>query len=245
MGLKKITVTVLSVMLLMQPFWSQEISPVNSFRNLKTSDIETLSSGKTVFRQPASWKDLSIPLSSPFYKEIEDMIRKGNHNYIGEVILVLRLEDGQKAISEVSTRLLNFDNFAGMPYWSERKKRFYDLFDWIKINKDLRETSGGLVEATQFMKPFGEYSASYTWKFGKDTLVFSGINTSPISYKGVRAVTVGNMVWCLRAYTQGDYWVFYGIGAVKAFDLYGALRDRLSTSFMGRIEAFFKYAYGD
>jgi len=51
------------------------------------------------------------------------------------------------------------------------------------------------------------------------------------------------MVWRLEAYAEGDRWILYGIGAVKAFDMFGLLRDRLSASFMGRIEAFFGYMY--
>ena len=30
-------------------------------------------------------------------------------------------------------------------------------------------------------------------------------------------------------------------GAVRAFDMFGAIRDRLETSFLGRVEAFFGY----
>jgi len=225
--------------------WSQENIPVNLFRNLTKSDSAALGNGETVFRQPSSWKDLSLPLSSPFYKEIEDVIKKGNQNYIGEILLVMPEIEGDTVISEISSRLVDFEHYAGMPYWSERKKRYYDLFDWIKVNKGTREISKGFVETTQFMKPFGEYSASYNWAFGKDLLIFSGVNTTPITYKGVWAVNAGNMVWLFRAYSKDNYWIFYGLGAVKAFDLYGALRDRLSVSFMGRIEAFFRYAYGE
>ena len=53
----------------------------------------------------------------------------------------------------------------------------------------------------------------------------------------------GDMVWRLEAYAEEDRWILYGIGAVKAFDMLGLLRDRLSESFMGRIEAFFGYMY--
>ena len=35
----------------------------------------------------------------------------------------------------------------------------------------------------------------------------------------------------------------YGVGAVKTFDLLGLFGERLRTSFMGRIQAFFSYIY--
>ena len=62
---------------------------IAGFRNLASEDLLLLSQGQTVFRQPDNWRGLSVPVSASFYKEIEDTIRKGGHNYLGEVILVL------------------------------------------------------------------------------------------------------------------------------------------------------------
>jgi hypothetical protein len=63
-------------------------------------------------------------------------------------------------------------------------------------------------------------------------------------YKSFSAVSPGNMVWYLYGFPQDGAMCLYGVGAVKTFDLFGLLGDRLKTSFMGRIQAFFSYHYG-
>jgi hypothetical protein len=143
-------------------------------------------------------------------------------------------------------RLLDFEGYAGIPYWSSRKEKYYELFDWVRVvsgpTKGARGLSGE-VETLQFMEPFGEYGSKYAWSYKDADLLFSGFNTTHLSYDGIKAVSPGNLIWRFGAYRDGDFWLFYGLGAVKAFDMFGVLRERLSASFMGRIEAFFKHSY--
>lgn len=216
------------------------------FRNLTEQETLQLASGQTVFRQPDNWRGLSVPASASFYKEIEDTIRKGGHNYIGEVILVLPKDQAEALLPVLKDRLLDFEGYAGIPYWSRRNEKFYDLFDWVRGTKGPAAGSRGAkgsLETLQFMEPFGEYGSVYAWDFRDGSLFFSGENTSHLSYDGFKAVSPGNLIWRLSAYRQGELWVFYGLGAVKAFDMFGVLRSRLSASFMGRIEAFFRHVY--
>jgi hypothetical protein len=228
------------------PVGAQDVHPASAFRNLSSSELGALTTGQTIFRQPENWRGLSVPASASFYKEIEDSVRKGGHNYIGEVILVLPKGQAEELLPVLKDRLLDFEGYAGIPYWSQRNERFYDLFDWVRSTKGPAAGSRGAkgsLETLQYMAPFGEYGSVYLWDFGADSLFFSGENTSHLSYDGFKAVSPGNLIWRLRAYRQGEFWVFYGLGAVKAFDMFGALRSRLSASFMGRIEAFFRHVY--
>lgn len=217
--------------------------PVAGFRNLAAEDVLLLSQGQTVFRQPDNWRGLSVPVSAAFYNEVEDTIRKGGHNYIGEVILVLPMAQAEALIPALKKRLLDFEGYAGIPYQARRSKRWYDLFDYVKVVGGSTNSNGGLVDVLQFMEPFGEYGSTFEWSIKADSLTYSGRNTSSLSYKGVRAVSPGNLIWRFHAYPVEGYWLFYGLGAVKAFDLFGTLHDRLSASFMGRIEAFFRHVY--
>lgn len=237
---------VLVGLILVLPLGAQTGHPSSTFRNLSNSERADLAAGQTVFRQPDNWRSLSVPSSASFHKNLEDTIRKGGHNYIGEVILVLPKTEAEKLIPLLRQRLLDFEGYAGVPYWSTRWEKHFDLFDWVRVlngtGSDQQKDKGSL-ETLQFMEPFGEYESVYHWDFSADTLVFSGVNGSSLSYDSFKAVSPGNLIWRMHAYAQGDYWVFYGLGAVKAFDMLGILRDRLSASFMGRIEAFFRYVY--
>lgn len=222
-------------------------NPAAAFRNLSADESRALAAGQTLFRQPSNWRGLSAPADAPFYKEIEDELRKGGHNYLGEVIMVLPRARAEALIPALREKLLNFEGYAGIPYWSRRNQKFFDLFNWVRVvagPAPAARGAAGKADTLQYMEPFGEYGSAYEWDFGAAALRFAGVNTSALSYEGVRAVAPGNLIWRFRAYRSGEHWVFYGLGAVKAFDMLGALRDRLSASFMGRIEAFFKYVYG-
>jgi len=216
---------------------------VAAFRNLSPEELLLLSQGQTVFRQPENWKGLSVPASASIYREVEDTIRKGGHNYIGEVILVLPKHQAEALLPMLKERLLDFEGYAGIPYQARRSRRWYDLFDYVKVVGGSRNNDGGTVDVLQFMEPFGEYGSTFVWGIKPDSMIYAGINTSSLSYKGVRAVSPGNLIWRFHAYPEGGYWVFYGLGAVKAFDLFGTLHERLSASFMARIEAFFRHVY--
>lgn len=245
--MKKPILILFCIATLSRPAFSQSgvpLSMVATFRNLSEDERASLSRGEAVFRQPEGWKDLSVPAAAPFYRETEDAVRKGGYNYLGEVLLMMRRAEGDAAIPAMTARLRDVERYAGIPYWSTRQQTWYDLFDWVRVVSGTRTESLGSLEARQFMNPFGEYGSRYEWSFAPTDLSFSGVNTTALSYDGIKAVSPGNMIWRFRAYIQGDYWVFYGLGGVKAFDLFGALRDRLSASFMGRIEAFFRHAYG-
>ncbi len=219
--------------------------PAALFRNLDKVQLAQLAAGGTLFREPAGWKDLSVPASAPFYTEIEDIVREGGHNYLGEVLVVMPRSQANAVLPALAVRLLDFEHYAGIPYWSRQKNKYYELYNWVRVSSGSRIGRQGSVTTEQFMKPFGEYGATYTWSIADRSLSYSGINTTPLFYDSIKAVLPGNMLWRLEAYAVDDAWVFYGLGAVKAFDLFGALRDRMSTSFMGRIEAFFKHIYGE
>ncbi|OHD26345.1 MAG: hypothetical protein A2Y38_00160 [Spirochaetes bacterium GWB1_59_5] len=223
----------------------QADSPVGQFRNLNPEELSILVSGGTLFRQPSDWHGLSLPMAAPFYADIEDLVRKGGHNYIGEVVLVLPVRQAENLLPAVTKRLLDYEDYAGIPYWSKQNERYYELFKWVRVTKGTRDQAKGAVETQQYMKPFGEYGSAYEWDFSSTRLSFKGVNTTALSYKGFKSVAPGGMHWRFEAYRSGGYWILYGLGAVKAIDLFGALRERLSTSFMGRIEAFFRHVYGE
>lgn len=213
------------------------------FRNLTAEEAAVVYSGKSVFRQMSGWKDLSVPAGAPFAKDIEETVRKLGANYIGEVVLVLPKAANPDLLAVLARNLADVESHEGIPYWSRRYKKNFDLFTWVKVLERSGTESEGGLSSEQYMKPFDPYRARYSWSLKGERLSFLSTNLSHLSYDGRKAVSPGDMVWRLEAYAEGDRWVLYGIGAVKAFDMLGLLRDRLSESFMGRIEAFFGYMY--
>ena len=175
--------------------------------------------------------------ASAILKEIAQL----NPNYLVEVIALVPYTPGAKQIERLAITLSDIQGYIGIPYYSVREKKTYDLFD--KVNILLRKTipGGELIEAEQHMKPFEDYKASYEYRISADSLIFRSVNLSHIAYKGIRSVAPGNMKWYLYVFHSDGFLVYYGIGAVKAFDMVGLIRDRLEVSFIGRVGAFFDY----
>lgn len=213
------------------------------FRNLSSEEAAAVSSGKSVFRQPSGWKDLSVPAAAPFAKDIEETVRKLGANYIGEVVLVLPKTANPDLLAVLVRNLADVESHVGIPYWSVRNQEYFDLYSRAKVTERTGIWVEGGLTADLYMKPFDEYRARYDWSLRGDRLSFSSVNLTQLSYRGRKAVNSRDMVWRMEAYAVGDHWILYGVGAVKAFDMLGLLRDRLSESFMGRIEAFFGYMY--
>ena len=213
------------------------------FDRLTEPEKAALRRGESVFRRPNVWAELSVPPSAPFAKDLKAEVRKLGANYIGEVIMLVPKAANPDLLSRLVRDLQDVESHVGIPYWSKRYEKYFDLFDRVKILERSGTAERGSLTAEEHMSPFDDYRARYEWKLEGGRLSFFSTNETHLSYDGRKAVSPGQMIWRLEAYEDGDRWVLYGIGAVKAFDMLGLLRDRLSASFMGRIEAFFGHMY--
>ena len=72
---------------------------------------------------------------------------------------------------------------------------------------------------------------------GNDCFFYESTNAKKIKYDGIPIVSEGNMKSFIVVFRNGDKWVLYGIGAVKAPTIIG-IKSRIETSFMNRIKAF-------
>lgn len=218
----------------------------DSFKNLTTLEFEKITSGQSVFRQVKSWKELSVPERAPFMMSITENVKKSNSNYIGEVIRkVPKTTKNAKILDELIKRLSDIKGYEGIQYWSKNNKEYYRLFEKVRLLERIDTATGGKILAEQYMEPFGLYKAEYKWQSTENKVTFSSVNLTPLFYRNMKAIDPGNLVWKLEVYESNGEWFFYGIGMVKAFDLFGLLRDRLSVSFMGRIEAFYMFIFQD
>jgi hypothetical protein len=159
------------------------------------------------------------------------------------VIALVPYTKGTEQVSKLAAALSNLEGYIGIPYWSAKMQKTYDLFDKMTILVKKPISGGAYIEAEQHMKPFEDYKASYEYRQTNNSLVFHSVNLSHLAYKGVRSVSPGGMRWFLYVFHSGSYLVYYGVGAVKAFDMMGLIRDRLKVSFIGRVDAFFKHMF--
>jgi hypothetical protein len=214
-----------------------------AFTGLAAKELGDLSEGKAVIRTGSNPRVLAIAASNGTAGEIRDRFAKLGPNYFAEFLYVAPFSAAY--LDALQALLADPKNFVGMSYYSKRNGKTYSLFDRVDVLVREVMTGGGIaVHVRQHMEPFDEYRAVYSSRRVDKTLFFSLENEDPIvyTYQKFGAVRSGDMAWMLYAYESKGYLVFYGAGGVKAFDLLGAFRSRLETSFMGRIEAFFSFA---
>ncbi len=183
---------------------------------------------------------LSLPPSAHGATEVIASLTRLRPNYLVEVVASQDSQSGSPdVLSDFASILDNIPGYVGIPYYSVSFNHTYPLFDKAVVTSRVATGGGASTEALMHMKPFDDYRARYSWERGPDWLTFSGRNLDSLVYFGISAVQPGNMLWYLCAYrSEGRTW-FYGIGAVRAFDLLGAVRSKLEPSFVGRTQAFF------
>jgi hypothetical protein len=212
---------------------------------LGAEDAARLGRGESVIRMVDNPRKLSLSAEGEFAAELRSRIASLKPNYLSEVMLSIPYRPG--AIEALAAALSDVKGYCGIEYYSKRQKKIYPLFDKMEVKARRSEAGGEVIEAWQHMDPFSEYKSVYRYRTKASPtgpgseLFFIGENTSALSYEGVEAVTPGDMAWALYAFPSGGRIFFYGVGGVRAFDMFGVLRDRLEVSFMGRIEAFFGY----
>lgn len=211
---------------------------------LEPAEVLSLFEGKALIRNHGSKATLRLSAFDAESSSIRKEVSQLNPNYLVELIALIPQVDVSDQLSKLAALLSDIEGYVGIPYWSVREQKTYDLFDRVKVLSSKAIAGGTYIEAEQHMKPFEDYKASYQYTIESDSLAFRSVNLSHLSYKGVRAVSPGEMKWYLYVFKSGDHLVYYGLGAVKAFDMLGLIRDRLEVSFLGRVGAFFNHMYG-
>jgi len=212
--------------------------------DLSAEEVAQLEAGEPVFIFMDDMDESSLSPTSREGREILEEYEDIDPNFLIESFFILPVEEGtgDRVLEEVRTFLLDITRFIGVPYWSERHEKYFDLFSRIEIKKrrTFDDGSSGLF-AEQKMKPFKPHEALYRyWMQGSD-FIYTSTNTEPIHYKFVKAVKEGNMFTSLFVHAEPEALVFYGVGGVRAFTFFGVFGDRLQDSFQGRTEAFFKW----
>lgn len=216
------------------------------FANLTSAEAATLDRGEPVIRTVKSVREFGLLPFDNRAVSFRSRFEKLKPNYITELLLSIPVKSKEQAaaiIDELALALSDVYGYVKIPYWSVRQQTMYDLFDMIEVLKRTRLEGGESIEVKQHMEPFATFRARYEYRRYPDTLLFSGVNLEPIvySYKNLKAVASGGMLWELYVFIGGGRLYAYGAGGVNAFDFFGLVRDRLEPSFMGRVDAFFRY----
>jgi hypothetical protein len=194
------------------------------FAGLSETERAALAAGEAVTRT-AEYKDrLAIPAAAPGAKDITAAVRSLKPNYLVETFVSLK-DDGRELSGILSSTLSRPEAWLDIPYVAQRSKKEYDLFDKCVVASRTSLPGGGeRIDVLHHMEPFEDYTSRYELAATRDWLTFSGVNQSHLVYKGVKAVSPGNMVWRISAWRRAAPGTSTASARVKAFDMFGAAR---------------------
>jgi hypothetical protein len=204
--------------------------------------------GEVLIRNIEKSANISInPAVHPAVRKAVDIITKLKPSYLAEVIQIRPYDP--ELIPRVEEILLDVPSYKGIPYYSERGGRFYDLYSSAKVKSQKESAGTTTIDAALVMQPFNPYDVRITMTENgteKEVSIFYQMeNTSKITAEDMSLIAVAKdrgMQSLIVVFPYGDRLVFYGIGGVNA-PVIPFLKERIQVSFINRIKTFCMYVY--
>lgn len=210
---------------------------------ISNEEIKKLESGEVIIRNIDYAKNMCISSTCEPLKKIIDSIHSTNPNYLAEVIQVKPVQGNENLASQIRDSLENIQDYAGIPYWSVRNQRYFDLYSTAKIiNKVQEDEHVTKIDAELFMDPFGTINQPIRIEQTEDYLFYESTNSNNLKFQGINVVRPYAMKSVIVLFKDGDNWILYGAGGVKAPRV-PFLTERIETSFINRIKTFCNFVF--
>ena len=215
--------------------------PFNS--NLSYDDLQKISDGQIVIRNIGKPKKMSISGDFAAVNKIKNEVKSVEPNYLAEVIQVRKVCDFPDLDIQIYNALYNISDYTEIPYHSQHSGGDYMLYDsaYILNEVNISDTVKS-ISADLYMEPFGTIHTPIILEKNNDYIFYSSSNNNSLMYKGFKCVGKHNMLSSIILFKDGDYWILYGVGGVKAMKV-SFLEERINTSFMNRIQTFCNYIF--
>ena len=215
--------------------------PFNS--KLSPSDLEKVNNGEIVIRNIDKYKNISIKADNYAVKTMLEQIDDLDPNYLAEIIQVRPYEGNEDLIEKLNNVCSDIPSYAGIPYWSVRHQRYWDLYktaELFQTNK-ISDTKTQ-YNADLYMEPFGTIHSPITIEKTNEYFIYSNTNNNTLSVKGISCIKKRNMKSMIILFRDGDNWILYGIGGCKAPKI-AMFQERIETSFINRIKTFCNFVF--
>lgn len=215
--------------------------PFNS--KLSKEEREKLNNGEVLIRNIDYAKNICLDSENPLAKNLVDSIKNLSPRYLAEVIQVKPYKNNEDLPEKLEQLLLNVPSYAGIPYWSERHQQYYDLYSSAEIKSIEKNDNSTNILADLIMDPFGTVNESIIMKKTDDGVFYFSENLNTLNYLGkFDCVSQKKMNMDVLLIRDGDNWILYGIGGVKAPRI-PFFTERIETSFIGRIKTFCSFIF--
>jgi len=213
---------------------------------LSKAELADLESGKVIVRNISRASNMCLEASSESAQKIIRDINDLNPSYLAEVIQVRPYAGNEDLPARLEDALMNISDYVGIPYYSEHNKTYYDLYSSAIIKDDFIEDDGltRKVKADLTMEPFGLIETSISISGGDDFVYYVSTNDNTLIRQDmkIKCVKPNNMKSAILLFRDGDNWILYGAGGVKAMKII-FLEKRIETSFINRIKTFCNFIF--
>ncbi len=215
-------------------------TPFNKY--LTKDEKEQLDSGTVLIKSVSSLKKLSVDKNAQTEQVINAM-KKLDPSYIAEIIQIRPYKGNEDLLEKINKTLSDVPQYVGIPYWSERVQKWYELYEAAEITGLLTEGNSTMIAAKLDMAPFGEFDAEIDIEKYDDHYFYSMKNLDKLRYKDrFNAVGKEKMQSVITVFRDGDNWILYAIGGADVARI-PFFTDRIQTSFMNRIKSFCNYIF--
>lgn len=194
---------------------------------------------KNIDTQPKMCLD---PETDAVCAKIVQDVKDYSPRYLAEIIQIKPYKGNEDLPKKMAVLLNNIGDYAGIPYWSERHERYFDLYSSAKITKSKKEANKTYITAQLEMDPFGLVEEEIYCEENPNSLYYSAVNTTPLKFEGITGVKKGRLKIYIYCVHIDDYWYIYGIGGVNAPKI-PFLTERIRVSFINRIKTFCNFIF--
>lgn len=202
-----------------------------------------LESGEVLIRNINYYKNICLELDDSNSQIIKNEIHDLQPKYLAEVIQYKPFEGNEDLPEKLETILYNVGDYAGIPYWSEKKQKWYDLYDSAEIIDSKNIDGQTLLNCVFNMQPFGIVEEEITLKQDSNSVVYVATNQNKLRYLDkFDCVYPKKMKICIFLFKTEEQWILYGIGGVNAPRI-PFFTERIEISFINRIKTFCNYIF--
>lgn len=220
-------------------------TPVFNTESYTEQELQDLADGKVLIRNIDKAKNISLNPVHPAAQRAIDTMTELKPAYLAEIIQIRPVSANETLIDDLADALLNIEGYIGIPYYSERAERWYDLYEDAHIQSVTTDGGATSMNAILVMEPFGDIDTDILLETDENVLYYETVNKNKLRYYDrFTCVKPYNMKSIITVFpsADGQSYILYALGGVDAPSIF-FLRSRIETSFMNRISTFCSYFF--
>lgn len=215
--------------------------PFNS--KLNDEDISKINNGEVLIKSIDKFKNMSLDSNNPGAQKLMEIVQEHNPNYLAEIIQIRKIQGNEDLPEKLLSILENVEGYSGIPYWSEHHQCYFDLYGFSLIeNIEEINPQKKILNSIIDIRPFGFTRVPITIEKNDDYMLYYMTNNMDLKHKGINCVKKQNMKSLILVFKDGDNWVLYGVGGVKAPKI-ALFEQRIETSFINKTKTFCQFVY--